>query len=286
MIEREPEPQSGEDRLIARYFRPLAVHPGAHALIDDAATFTPPAGADIVLTTDALVGGDWYGTDGRAQVSIEEGLAKTINVKLGDTLRFDVAGMQVEGPVTSLRKVDWNSFKVNFFVLMPPPSISDLPATFITSFHLPPGQQGLIDGLINKYPNVTAIDVAPILAQIQRVLEQVIGAVQFLFIFTLAAGVLASLWRPAMARVPMTRRSSYTHPARPRTPRRCHLRTRRLSRTASTSASGKVLRPRIACSCRRHSSGRTARPTPCSPRSGTVPRWCCRDASKRARRLT
>jgi putative ABC transport system permease protein len=137
-----------------------------------------------------VVGGDWYGTDGRAQVSIEEGLAKTINVKLGDTLRFDVAGMQVEGPVTSLRKVDWNSFKVNFFVLMPPPSISDLPATFITSFHLPPGQQGLIDGLINKYPNVTAIDVAPILAQIQRVLEQVIGAVQFLFIFTLAAGVL------------------------------------------------------------------------------------------------
>ncbi|MDN7181699.1 ABC transporter permease [Caballeronia sp. SEWSISQ10-4 2] len=137
-----------------------------------------------------VVGGDWYGTNGRAQVSIEEGLAKTIKVKLGDTLRFDVAGMQVEGPVTSLRKVDWNSFKVNFFVLMPPPSISDLPATFITSFHLPPGQQGLIDGLINKYPSVTAIDVAPILAQIQRVLEQVIGAVQFLFIFTLAAGVL------------------------------------------------------------------------------------------------
>ena len=137
-----------------------------------------------------VVGGAWYGTDGKAQVSIEEGLAKIIHVKLGDTLRFDVAGMQVEGPVTSLRKVDWNSFKVNFFVLMPPPSISDLPATFITSFHLPPGQQSLIDGLINLYPSVTAIDIAPILAQIQRVLEQVIGAVQFLFVFTLAAGVL------------------------------------------------------------------------------------------------
>jgi putative ABC transport system permease protein len=137
-----------------------------------------------------VVGGDWYGTDGKVQVSIEEGLAKIIHVKLGDTMRFDVAGMQVEGPVTSLRKVDWNSFKVNFFVLMPPPSISDLPATFITSFHLPPGQQSFIDGLINKYPSVTAIDIAPILAQIQRVLEQVIGAVQFLFVFTLAAGVL------------------------------------------------------------------------------------------------
>jgi len=137
-----------------------------------------------------VAGGDWYGSDAKPQVSIEEGLAKIIHVKLGDTMRFDVAGMQVEGPVTSLRKVDWNSFKVNFFVLMPPPSISDLPATFITSFHLPPGQQGLIDGLINKYPSVTAIDIAPILAQIQRVLEQVIGAVQFLFVFTLAAGVL------------------------------------------------------------------------------------------------
>ena len=137
-----------------------------------------------------VTGGDWYGTEGKPQVSIEEGLAKIIHVKLGDVMRFDVAGMQVEGPVTSLRKVDWNSFKVNFFVLMPPSSISDLPATFITSFHLPPGQQSLIDGLINKYPSVTAIDIAPILAQIQRVLEQVIGAVQFLFVFTLAAGVL------------------------------------------------------------------------------------------------
>ncbi len=116
-----------------------------------------------------VVGGDWYGPNAKSQVSIEEGLAKIIHVKLGDTMRFDVAGMQVEGPVTSVRKVDWNSFKVNFFVLMPPPSISDLPA----SFHLPTGQQGLIDGLINKYPSVTAIDIAPILAQIQRVLEQV-----------------------------------------------------------------------------------------------------------------
>src|SRR6202047_2363507 len=63
MIEREPEAQSGEDRLIARHFRPLATHPGALALIDDAATFTPPAGADIVLTTDALVGGVHFFAD-------------------------------------------------------------------------------------------------------------------------------------------------------------------------------------------------------------------------------
>ncbi|WP_404989532.1 ABC transporter permease [Caballeronia sp. LZ016] len=134
--------------------------------------------------------GAWFGTDARPQVSIEEGIAKTIRVKMGDVLRFDVAGLPVEAPVTSLRKVDWNSFKVNFFVLMPPEALADLPATFITSFHLPADDQRMIDGLIAAYPNVTAIDTAPILAQIQRTLAQVIGAVQFLFLFTLAAGVL------------------------------------------------------------------------------------------------
>jgi putative ABC transport system permease protein len=134
--------------------------------------------------------GAWFGKDGKPQVSIEEGIAKTIRVKMGDVLRFDVAGLPVEAPVTSVRKVDWNSFKVNFFVLLPPDALADLPATFITSFHLPADEQRVIDGLVARYPNVTAIDIAPILAQIHRTLAQVIGAVQFLFLFTLAAGVL------------------------------------------------------------------------------------------------
>ncbi|WP_408144990.1 ABC transporter permease [Caballeronia glebae] len=137
-----------------------------------------------------LTQGAWFGKDGKPQVSIEEGIAKTIHVKMGDVLHFDVAGLPVEAPVTSVRKVDWNSFKVNFFVLMPPGALADLPATFITSFHLPADEARVIDGLVARYPNVTAIDIAPILGQIHRTLAQVIGAVQFLFIFTLAAGVL------------------------------------------------------------------------------------------------
>ncbi|WP_408305929.1 ABC transporter permease [Paraburkholderia bryophila] len=139
---------------------------------------------------NVLAAGKWYGNATAPQISIEQGLAKLINVKPGDTLRFDVTGMQVEAPVTSVRKLDWGSFKVNFFVLMPPAALKDFPATFITSFHLPQNRQATIDGLIAAYPNLTAIDTGPILAQVQRVLEQVIGAVQFLFAFTLAAGVL------------------------------------------------------------------------------------------------
>ncbi|WP_323121713.1 ABC transporter permease [Burkholderia alba] len=134
--------------------------------------------------------GDWYGASSAPQISIEAGLAKTLGVKPGDRLRFDVTGLTVDAPVTSVRKLDWGSFKVNFFVLMPPAALRDFPATYITSFHLPPERQRMLDGLIAQYPGLTAIDVAPILAQLQRVLLQVIGAVQFLFGFTLAAGVL------------------------------------------------------------------------------------------------
>ncbi|WP_373565815.1 ABC transporter permease [Paraburkholderia bryophila] len=139
---------------------------------------------------NVLAAGKWYGAATAPQISIEQGLARLINVKPGDTLRFDVTGLQIEAPVTSVRKLDWGSFKVNFFVLMPPAALKDFPATFITSFHLPQNRQATIDGLIAAYPNLTAIDTGPILAQVQRVLEQVIGAVQFLFAFTLAAGVL------------------------------------------------------------------------------------------------
>ncbi len=137
-----------------------------------------------------IVAGNWYGASNEPQISIEQGLAKVIGVKPGDVLRFDVTGLQVDAPVTSVRKLDWGSFKVNFFVLMPPVALRDFPATFITSFHVPSAQRTAIDGLIGVYPNLTAIDTGPILAQVQQVMEQVIGAVQFLFLFTLVAGVL------------------------------------------------------------------------------------------------
>jgi thiamine-monophosphate kinase len=75
----EPEPQSGEDHLIAHYFRPLATHPGARALIDDAATFTPPAGSDLVLTTDALVGGVHFFADDPAEMIAKKSLRQNLS---------------------------------------------------------------------------------------------------------------------------------------------------------------------------------------------------------------
>lgn len=144
----------------------------------------------VLPDDNRISAGTWYGATTRPEISIEAGLAKLIGVKVGDVLRFDITGIPIEAPITSVRTLDWGTFKVNFFVLMPPAVLQGLPALFITSVYLPPARRAMLDGLIAAHPNVTAIDIAPILAQIQHMVEQVVGAVQFLFAFTLAAGLL------------------------------------------------------------------------------------------------
>lgn len=139
-----------------------------------------------------LAGGRWVEEEADA-LSIEEGLAETLGVKLGDRLRFDIAGTAVEGRITSLRKVDWTSMRVNFFVMFPRAVLDDLPATYIASFRAP-GENGssaaFDNALARDFPNITTIDVSAQIAQVQRVLDQVIRAVEFLFGFTLAAGLV------------------------------------------------------------------------------------------------
>lgn len=121
--------------------------------------------------------------------SVEAGLAKTLGLQMGDRLRFDMAGSFHEGRITSLRKVDWSSMRVNFFVMAPSASRPDWPSTFITAYRDPVGAQ-LDRQLVQAFPNVTVVDVSATLAQVQGVLGQVITAVEFLFVFTLAAGLI------------------------------------------------------------------------------------------------
>jgi len=123
-------------------------------------------------------------------MSVEEGLAQTLGLKLGDRLTFDIAGQPHEGRITSLRKVDWGSMRVNFFVLLPRSSLAgDVPVTWISSFRAP-AQRGFDNELSRAFPNVTNVDVSASIAQVQRVLDQVIRAVEFLFGFTLATGLV------------------------------------------------------------------------------------------------
>ncbi|HEX5312678.1 ABC transporter permease [Aquabacterium sp.] len=121
--------------------------------------------------------------------SVEEGLAKTLGLKLGDRLRFDFAGQVQEGRITSLRKVDWSSMRVNFFVIAPQAEMPQWPITYISAFRSP--ASGTLDRqMVQAFPNLTVVDVSATLAQIQAILGQVITAVEFLFAFTLAAGLI------------------------------------------------------------------------------------------------
>ena len=141
----------------------------------------PPAHNEVVA-------GRW--TPGEAgAVSVEEGLATTLGLKLGDTMRFDVGGMPQEGRITSLRKVDWASMHVNFFVMFPQADMPDLPVTYIAAYRAP-DQAGFDNALVRDFPNITNVDMSATIAQVQRVLDQVIRAVEFLFGFTLVAGLI------------------------------------------------------------------------------------------------
>ncbi|MFZ2328424.1 MAG: FtsX-like permease family protein, partial [Rhodoferax sp.] len=135
-----------------------------------------------------VVGGQWRAEEADA-ISVEEGIAKTLNLKLGDVLRFDMGGMQSESRITSLRKVDWGSMRANFFVMYPVSRMDNVPATYMGAFKAP-GTKGFDNALVRQFPNVTNVDMTTTIAQVQRVLEQVISAVEFLFGFTLAAGLV------------------------------------------------------------------------------------------------
>jgi putative ABC transport system permease protein len=135
-----------------------------------------------------VVAGRWIEEE-QGAISVEEGIAKTLNLKLGDTLSFDVGGVQTESKITSLRKVDWGSMRANFFVMYPVTSLPNVPSTYMSAFKAP-ATPGFDNTLVRSFPNITNVDMTATITQIQRVLDQVIGAVEFLFAFTLAAGLV------------------------------------------------------------------------------------------------
>jgi putative ABC transport system permease protein len=109
---------------------------------------------------------------------------------LGDQLTFEVAGEKISAPITSLRKLDWGSMRVNFFVIMPPAQLQALPQSWITSYYQEPQQESLDFQLSQSYPNLTIVDISASLQQIQEVLNKLSSVLGLLLAFTLAAAIL------------------------------------------------------------------------------------------------
>lgn len=144
---------------------------------------------DNLPTGNRIVSGHWI-QGASPQISMETGIAKTLKLKLGDQMTFEVAGEKVTAPITSLRKLDWGSMRVNFFVIMPPAQLGNMPQSWITSYYQKPNQESLDFQLSQAYPNITLVDVSASLQQIQDVLNKLSAALGLLFIFTIIAAIL------------------------------------------------------------------------------------------------
>ncbi len=140
-----------------------------------------------------IVAGEWWSNPNgreRPALSVEEGIADVLEIETGDRLTFNVAGEPVTGEVTNLRRVQWDSFKVNFFVLTTPDMLDGAPATWITSYYAPPESRSAVDALVRDFPGVTVLNVEQILEQVRSIIRQGTRAVEYVFVFTVLAGIV------------------------------------------------------------------------------------------------
>ncbi|HET7203562.1 MAG TPA: FtsX-like permease family protein, partial [Steroidobacteraceae bacterium] len=144
---------------------------------------------------NTIVAGHWWSRRGPSdpQVSVESEYAETLGLELGDTLTYDIAGESVTARITSLRDVRWDTFKPNFFVVFSPGVLDDVTGTLITSVHVQPDQRPALVDLVRQFPEVTIIDIEALLAQVRDVMNKASLAVQYVFLFTLAAGLMVLL---------------------------------------------------------------------------------------------
>lgn len=145
-------------------------------------------------STNRIVAGEFWKPDAAkdAGLSLEDGIAKSLKLKLGDTLTFDIAGTPISARITSLRKVDWDSFQPNFFTLFPPHALDGLPTSYLGAVRVPTTAAGTawVSALVARFPNVLVIDVGDVIRQVQSIMDQVSRAIEFVFLFTLVGGLL------------------------------------------------------------------------------------------------
>jgi putative ABC transport system permease protein len=142
---------------------------------------------------NVITEGRWFTQDSIAEVSIAEGLAQRLKLKLGDQLVFDVGGQEVNASIASVRKVDWGSMKPNFYILFSADLVEQLPLNYLTSFYVPPENSKQLTKIIRTYPGITLLDMSQVLIQVQNLLGQVTLAVEYLLILVLLAGILVLL---------------------------------------------------------------------------------------------
>ncbi len=146
-----------------------------------------------------ILSGEWWGSDVDSPLfSVEEDFASDIGVDIGDELQFRIADKVVTGEISNLREVDWESFAVNFFVVGTPFGLDDKPASFVSSVYVPDGQGEFVRDLVTEFSGVTALEIGTMLKRVTGIIDRAALAVQYVFMFTMLAGLLV-LWASVLA---------------------------------------------------------------------------------------
>jgi putative ABC transport system permease protein len=148
--------------------------------------------AAIMQDDNKLLQGRWWraGEAAAPLLSLEQDIATALNVKLGDTLTYDIAGSRITLTVTSIRKVEWDSMRANFFAVTPPQTLAKFSASYMTAFYLPKSQDNALNSMLQQFPNFTVIDVASVMNQVRDIMSKLATAVSFVFGFCVLAGLI------------------------------------------------------------------------------------------------
>ena len=139
-----------------------------------------------------ITAGKWFSAEdaGKPLVSVSTEYFEELKLKLGDTLTFDVAGETQTAAVSSVRKVKWDSFQPNFFLIFAPGLLDGTQGTYMTAVHMDARNPKTIGDLVRRFPSVSVFNVDDLLAQVRSVIDKALAAVQSVFLFTLMAGLV------------------------------------------------------------------------------------------------
>jgi putative ABC transport system permease protein len=136
-----------------------------------------------------ILEGQWHGQRPAAEISVEAGMAERLSLSIGDQLGFQVGDQRIEARISSLRSVKWDSLQPNFFVIFAPGQLDALPASGIAAVHIAAGSSELLSGLVRGFPGITVLALDKLIADLEAAFAQIIGALQLLLGFLLAAGM-------------------------------------------------------------------------------------------------
>ncbi|MCC5451142.1 FtsX-like permease family protein [Rheinheimera sp. UJ51] len=141
-------------------------------------------------TANKILSGNWFSTESRGEVSVEQELAERLGLKLDDQLQFSIGGQMVSAKISSIRQVDWNSLQPNFYMILSPDLLEAFPASYITAFYIEPDRYQLVNQLARLMPTVTVLSVEAIIKQVQDIIAQVTVALSFILLIIILASAL------------------------------------------------------------------------------------------------